>query len=195
MRTHVFISMIVAIALLLTGVSGAMAQDVTPNVQVAPTGIVDDAVTIVEATVTGPAWVVIHADDDGAPGPVIGYAPLEEGVNSDVAVEIDVDAATPILHAMLHVDEGEVGTFEFPGPDGPVTVGDAIVMAQFSANPVPAAEEDMAEGEDMAGGEDMAAPETMPMTGGFTPMPYILVIAGIGLLAFGANILTVRRRA
>ena len=43
-------------------------------------------------------------------------------MNSNVVVEIDAEAATPILHAMLHVDEGEVGTYEFPGPDVPVTV-------------------------------------------------------------------------
>ena len=131
--------------------------------------------TIVKATVGGPAWVVIHADADGKPGPVIGHAPLVEGANTDVVVEIDEDAATPVLHAMLHVDEGVVGTYEFPGPDGPLKVGDAIVMARFSAAPV-------------------VVPEAMPDTGAATSTPLIFAVAAALLAGFGASGVVSRRR-
>lgn len=106
-----------------------------PFIQVSEQGIVDGRVLIVQTFTNAPAWVVIHADADGKPGPVIGHAALETGLNTDVVVEIDVEAATPLLHAMLHVDEGVVGTYEFPGPDVPMTLDDNIVMAIFSAAP------------------------------------------------------------
>lgn len=182
MKVSSTISIVIAIALMFVITTAAFAQEMTPNVQVAGTGVVDGTVTIVEATIDGPGWVVIHADNNGSPGPVIGYAPLEEGVNSDVVVEIDAEAATPILHAMLHVDEGEVGTYEFPGADVPVKIDDDIVMAEFSAAPVVEAEEAM-------------APETMPMTGASTSVPFVLAIAALGFAALGANVVVTRRRA
>jgi hypothetical protein len=33
---------------------------------------------------------------------------------------------------MLHVDAGTVGTYEFPGPDGPVKSGADIVMKKIT---------------------------------------------------------------
>jgi hypothetical protein len=33
---------------------------------------------------------------------------------------------------MLHTDAGVLGTYEFPGPDGPVKDGDAVVMKQIN---------------------------------------------------------------
>jgi hypothetical protein len=110
-------------------------EEPTPNVQVSDRGIVDGAVLMVRVVATGPSWVVIHADADGRPGPVIGYAPIEEGESLDVEVPIDEEAATPLLHAMLHVDAGVVGTYEFPGADAPAKIGDDTVMAIFSAAP------------------------------------------------------------
>lgn len=76
----------------------------------------------------GSAWMVIHADADGKPGPVLGFAPVTEGQNHDVGVEIDLSQATPILYAMLHTDAGAVGEYEFPGPDGPVQDAEGKVI-------------------------------------------------------------------
>jgi plastocyanin len=79
-------------------------------------------VTVQSAGVEQQGWIVIHADDDGEPGPIIGHARLDEGENTDVTVEIDPTGLTPILYAMLHVDAGSRGTFEaLSGTDGPVT--------------------------------------------------------------------------
>ncbi len=139
-------------------------------------------VTIVQATVAGPGWVVIHADNGGAPGPVIGHAPLVEGVNTNVAVTIDTDAVTPILHAMLHVDAGTVGIWEFPGPDVPVKIGDAIVMARFSDAPV------------VSEVEEVAAPVTMPKTGAAPSTPLIFAVSATVLLVLGASVVVSRRR-
>lgn len=92
----------------------------------------DDTVVIAMVVMDQPGWVVIHADDDGTPGPVIGFASVEAGTTTDVTVEIDPDEATDTLHAMLHVDAGEEGVFEFPGPDVPATDAEGnVVMEAF----------------------------------------------------------------
>lgn len=150
MKPRHLISLVASLILLLALGAPVLAQaeveDEPPHVQVSEQGVVDGRVNIVRAIAPGPAWVVIHADADGRPGPVIGHAALEEGENLDVVVEVDVDAVTPLLHAMIHVDEGEVGVYEFPGADMPLTLDDDIVMAMFSAappaEPTPAAEEE-----------------------------------------------------
>jgi plastocyanin len=92
---------------------------------------VNGTVTIDQVVAAQAGWIVIHIDSNGAPGPVIGFAPVAAGANPDVAVEIDLAQATPTLHAMLHLDAGTLGTYEFPGDDGPVRAGDAVVMVPF----------------------------------------------------------------
>lgn len=96
------------------------------------------AVTADSVLSEGPGWLVIHADGGGSPGPVIGFAPVEDGTNLDVVVELDAEGLTPVLFPMLHVDTGEEGTYEFgqvEGADGPVTVNDAVVVFPIDAAP------------------------------------------------------------
>ena len=76
-------------------------------------------------------WIVIHTEADGKPGPVIGFAQVPAGESSNVAVRIDASKATPKLFAMLHMDAGVIGTYEFPGDDVPIKDGDMIVMSPF----------------------------------------------------------------
>jgi hypothetical protein len=49
-------------------------------------------------------------------------------------VNINTAEATPELFAMLHVDKGKVGTFQFPGVDAPVKVAGMIVSPSFMAS-------------------------------------------------------------
>jgi hypothetical protein len=77
-------------------------------------------------------WLAINTDQDGSPGIVIGYSPVAPGVNNNVAVTIDLMHATSRLWAVLHVDKGTVGTWEFPGPDVPVEVSGKTVMSSFN---------------------------------------------------------------
>lgn len=104
----------------------------TPSVTVADQAIVGGTVTVARVVSAGPGWLVIHAQKDGQPGPVLGYSPLKEGDNVEVSVQIDVAKATPTLYAMLHVDAGTVGTYEFPGPDGPVLLAGQMVSPAFA---------------------------------------------------------------
>lgn len=80
-----------------------------------------------------PGWIVIHAAADGAPGAVIGFAPVGIGSTTDVSVDIDLEQATETLYAMLHLDLGVAGEYEFPGDDAPVFDGAGnVVLAPFA---------------------------------------------------------------
>ena len=98
-------------------------------------------VTVAQALSVGPGWVTIHEDAAGSPGAVIGYTRVVSGSHSNVAVTLDrpaLDGET--LHAMLHIDAGVLGTYEFPGPDVPaqnagVTVMDPFVVSVAAGTP------------------------------------------------------------
>lgn len=89
------------------------------------------AVAVARVLSAGPGWLVIHGDAGGAPGPVLGWVPVREGVNRNLRIRVDPTGATPYLWAMLHADSGALGRYEFPGPDGPVTVDGRVVMKRF----------------------------------------------------------------
>ncbi len=86
----------------------------------------DGTINIASVTTQQNGFVVVHADNgEGAPGPVIGFAPVTAGQNTDVAVELDSEGVTDVVFPMLHVDTGEAGTYEFgqvEGADGPVVI-------------------------------------------------------------------------
>jgi len=100
------------------------------------------SVTVPGVTSVGPGWMVIHATtSDGKPGAILGKTHVDDGHSSDVRVQIDLSNATAQLFAMLHVDAGTVGTFEFPdGADVPAKVGDGIVNVPFQVT-LPAADD------------------------------------------------------
>jgi plastocyanin len=108
-----------------------------PSVTVSDQDAAGGTVTIDSITATGPSWIVIHIQQNGGPGPVIGYAAVPAGESRNVVVQIDIADATPVLYAMLHVDAGTVGTYEFPGPDAPVA-GDHTNVAFHATTPAAA---------------------------------------------------------
>lgn len=108
-------------------------QIVLPAVEVMDQEIAGGSVTIPSVTMAEDGWVVIHtANAEGKPGPVIGYAQVPAGTSNDIAVNLEAEKATPKLFAMLHIDAGTLGTYEFPGDDAPVKDGDAVVVKPFS---------------------------------------------------------------
>ncbi|MCL4860800.1 MAG: hypothetical protein KJZ93_15395 [Caldilineaceae bacterium] len=125
----------IVLALILCAVPVlVVAQDATDSVTVGDQESDGASVTIASVTAAAAGWIVIHLDADGRPGPVIGQSAVEAGENTDVVVALDppLEEETA-LWAMLHVDEGVVGEYEFPGPDGPVRDGEMIVMTPFTA--------------------------------------------------------------
>ncbi len=140
-----------------------------------------DGTTVVvdEVTIEGSdGFVVVHADQDGAPGPVLGHAAIPEGTTSDLAVPMDTPLTSDqTVWPMLHVDAGTPGTYEFPGADGPVTVDGQVVVSPLSYS--------------LAAGDDAAADDELPATGR-TAWP--LVVAGLLAIALGAGAVGWRRR-
>ena len=114
---------------------------VTPSITVGTQTLTEEGTLVVESvTSDGPGWIVIYADDNDLPGPQLGFAPVADGQSLSINVTIDPWAATPTLHARLHVDGGGSGEFEFPGSDSPVKVGAGEVVESFtyeSELPVP----------------------------------------------------------
>jgi hypothetical protein len=150
---------------------------VTAGVGVADQALVDGSVTVAKVFSQGPGWIVIHAQADGKPGPILGYSPVVDGENSNVVVAIDTAGATETLYAMLHIDAGQVGTWEFPGgPDAPVKAGDVVITPPFTVT--------------------SGMPSALPETGGVvTPWLSLLLVAAGGLvLVSGLGRLALARR-
>lgn len=78
----------------------------------------------------GPGFVVIHADNGGQSGDVIGFAAVEDGLTSDLSIPID-GILTAIVYPMLHSDTGTIGEYEFgtvEDADLPVSINEAVVV-------------------------------------------------------------------
>jgi hypothetical protein len=119
-------------ALALGSVSlAAQSTALTPSVVVQDQSLVDSRVVILKVVSATPGWIVIHSDNAGKPGPVVGYAAVRSGENLNVVVAVDAKKATPVLYAMLHVDEGVVGGYEFPGADKPTMSMGMMVSPAF----------------------------------------------------------------
>ncbi len=122
-------------SLLAIGFAAAIAvvgcSKPTPSVTVSDQADNNDSVTIAKVVSNGPGWLVIHKDASGAPGAVIGYAAVKNGENDNVVVKIDSYSGSPTLYAMLHIDAGKVGVYQFPGPDVPVMVDGKMVSPPF----------------------------------------------------------------
>lgn len=164
-RVSVLVAAILAATWSLTGVAIAQ-EDVSGSISATDQSGDGSTVLVDEVTIEGGGgFVVVHLDDGGAPGEVLGNVEIPEGTSTDVTVTLDtpVDEDTT-LWPMLHFDAGEVGAYEFPGPDGPVVVDGDVVM-------VP-----------------VAYTVELPFTGG--PSPWLAAVA-VALLLGG--LLVVRR--
>lgn len=165
---------IISLALILFLVSVPIAFAQAPSVTVSDQAIENGTVTIESVFSNGPGWLVVHAQADGKPGPVLGHSPLVDGENSNVVVEVDEAGVTPVLYAMLHTDAGTIGTYEFPGDDGPVQVDGAVVTPPFNV---------------------LSTPAQLPATGGeLTLWPIILLVTVGGLLLASGITLAFRQR-
>ena len=79
-------------------------------------------------------WLVIHADNDGAPGAVLGQVQLYPGLNQNLRIALEGDV-TETVFPMLHYDTGEAGQYEFgtvEGADGPVAVGGNVITGPLT---------------------------------------------------------------
>lgn len=111
----------------------AAAATVSGSLDAADQSSDGTTLTVSTVNITGSAgFIAVHLDADGAPGPVVGHGAIPEGDSSDVVITLDAPVTTGAYWPMLHLDAGTVGTYEFPGPDGPVKSGADIVMKQIT---------------------------------------------------------------
>lgn len=111
---------------------------------------IGDIVNVAAAVSPVDGFLVIHADNgSGQPGPVLGQVPVIAGTSAALEIELS-DAPMGIVFAMLHVDDGEIGTYEFDGQSGldnpqvingtlafrGLTLGDAPVTVLADGSPI-----------------------------------------------------------
>jgi len=189
--------------------TASTATTVAPSVTVGDQESDGATVTVAQVTAAEQGWLVIHANADGKPGPVLGQVSVPAGTTDNVVVTLDTPlSGTEPVWAMLHVDGGVVGAYEFPGADSPVMVNDAITMASLMVtvnaaaadSAVNAAAEPIVKQADAAGATRTAdqsrEPEGMPVTGlGLNDVsPTTLPIVGLILLALAGSAVITRRR-
>jgi predicted lipoprotein with Yx(FWY)xxD motif len=103
-----------------------------PSVTVSDQATDGSSVVVAKVVSKGPGWIAIHAQQGGQVGQVIGYTHVNDGENDNVTVKIDPTKATPTMYAMLHIDAGQVGVYEFPGPDVPYMANGQMITPAFN---------------------------------------------------------------
>lgn len=73
----------------------------------------DGTLTVDRALAPTGAWIVVHLDDDGAPGQRVGLLHIDAGESTDVVVDLEPLALTDSLFVAIHADRGEADVFEF----------------------------------------------------------------------------------
>ncbi len=128
-------------ALVLTASVAFAAAHAAPMVK-AENQDVSNGVVSAETIVAGAnGWLVVHRTDaDMKPGPVVGYAPLRMGENTDIAAILQEEVKSgEMLMLMVHAEEGgmKTGVFEYTlgaKEDGPIKVDDKLVMTVVTAD-------------------------------------------------------------
>lgn len=96
--------------------------DVTypPDIFVLDQPLIDAMFEVERVISNGSGWLVAYFDDEGVPGLIIGSAPLADGLNERVQVEVLETAVTPMIHLRLHEDTEPGDDFDFPRVDQPI---------------------------------------------------------------------------
>jgi S-layer glycoprotein len=171
-------------------VSVPAAQPTAPpaTAPAAPTGrmaatdqlLVNNTVIVASVTASQDGWVAVHeSNPDGtvkAPAN-IGKVAVKAGTTTNLAIPLDKQVANGAkLWPMLHIDVGQPGVYEFPGPDVPVAVNGEVVMVPIFVNVTPS-------------GVNPGMPTTGQSDG---PLFGLILLGALGLLSLGW---VARRRA
>lgn len=136
MRKHIRTGIAAAALFALPGIAAAMQ----PSVKASDQSVANGVVSAETVTAGANGWMVVHRTDSSMkPGPVIGYAPLRQGENADVAALL-TEAVEPgeMLMLMVHSEAGgmKTGAFEYTlgaKEDGPVKVDGKLIMEVITA--------------------------------------------------------------
>ncbi|MGB0385402.1 MAG: cupredoxin domain-containing protein [Ardenticatenaceae bacterium] len=113
------------------------SAEVMPSIMVEDQTVSGRQVMIAEVVAAQDGWLVIHNTD--AEGNVIVPDIISEpvmvsaGTTTNVMVTLTEDVPNNhVLVAMLHIDDGEMGVYEFPDADPPALAGEDLVVAAFT---------------------------------------------------------------
>jgi hypothetical protein len=141
MKNRRFRCLAIALFVLLfagSGIAGLTAMEDAAGpigITVGAQPVRDGRIVIKQVDSAGPAWLVIHLQNaDGTMGAVIGYAAVCDGQTLYLPVAIDTRKAKEKLLAVLHMDKGNVGIFEYPGEDVPAKFGGSYVETAFEVS-------------------------------------------------------------
>jgi len=130
----------VAVAGSMLLAAGAAWADDHVGVKAGDQSVAGGTVTADMVAADANGWMVVHRTDASMkPGPVVGYAPLKKGENSEVtAILTEPVKPGEMLMLMLHGEAGgtKTGAFEYTlgaKEDGPVKVDGKLVMAVVTA--------------------------------------------------------------
>ncbi len=107
-----------------------------PQAMIFDQPVIDDQIIVERVVSNGPGWVAVYADDNGSPGIIIGAAPLDDGLNELVTVDLSGNEITEELFVFLHIDKEPNDAFDFIGGDFQV-VYQGRIANPFSFNTDP----------------------------------------------------------
>ena len=124
----------------MSGSAFAAGHAMAPMVEAMDQDVSNGIVSAAKIVAPENGWMVVHRTDaEMTPGPVVGYAPLREGENADVAAILQEPVASgEMLMLMVHSEAGGVatGVFEYTlgaVEDGPIRVDEKLVMQTITA--------------------------------------------------------------
>jgi hypothetical protein len=88
-----------------------------PNLLVFDQPVIDNQIVVDRVISNGPGWLAVYADEEGSPGFIIGNAPLADGLNEMVFVDLLGSEVTDQLFIFLHEDTEPGNAFDFPVAD------------------------------------------------------------------------------
>jgi len=130
-RTHLVLAAIAVVCLGTVGPAVAHPNHVAVDAQASPDGVV----VIESVFFVSEGFLVLHADDGGEPGEILGHATLEGGIHSGVEIAIDEAAwrewdGSRRIWATTHRDANDDGEFQ-PETDPIVQEASSFVGTAF----------------------------------------------------------------
>lgn len=124
-------------AIVMTSITIAQTD---PSIEIGDQILRNNSVSVPTVSSPDHAWLVFHKNEQGGPGDVITSIRIEAGSRGESA-QFPPEPSTSLragdtVWAMLHVDRGTPGIYEFPGPDAPMRDRSGrIVMKSFVVLP------------------------------------------------------------
>lgn len=132
--------MMTAAATLVATSAFAASHSMAPMVEASDQSVANGVVSADMIAAQENGWLVVHrTDSEMKPGPVVGYAPLRAGENTDVAALLTEEVASgDMLMLMVHSEAGgmKAGVFEYTlgaTEDGPIKPEGKLVMKVITA--------------------------------------------------------------